>query len=224
MKCLISRLLPGLALASTMVLSTGCGSSNSATTPTPTQTPTPTPQNGTVSVIVSDASTDDWATIGVRVLSLALTPQGGGTPVTVYTAPNPAPYISLLQLDQLGEILGNISIPAGTYTAVALTISGNPGDILLTTSADPEPGFAAAPSTTIAFLSDPGKPSFNKYWSLSDKRVLAYNVFFCSTGGQPPFYGNCIYGANNELRGYTAGRYLDRYMFATQMEYRLVLP
>lgn len=37
------------------------------------------------------------------------------------------------------------------------------------------------------------------------------------------FVGNCIYGANNELRGYQAGRYLDRYMFATQLEYRLVL-
>jgi len=68
------------------------------------------------------------------------------------------------------------------------------------------------------------KVTFNKYWSLNDKQVLAYNGFFCATGGQPPFYGNCIYGTNNELRGYTAGRYLDRYMFATQLEYRLVLP
>ena len=68
------------------------------------------------------------------------------------------------------------------------------------------------------------KFTFNKYWSLNDKQVLAYNFYWCGTGGQPPFYGNCIYGASNELRGYTAGRYLDRYMFATQLEYRLVLP
>jgi len=68
------------------------------------------------------------------------------------------------------------------------------------------------------------KVTLNKYWSLTDKQVLAYNGFFCATGGQPPFYGNCIYGTNSELRGYTAGRYLDRYMFATQLEYRLVLP
>jgi len=53
--------------------------------------------------------------------------------------------------------------------------------------------------------------------------VLAYNLFVCGTGGDPPFYGNCIYGANNELRGYTAAQYLDRYMFATQLEYRLSL-
>jgi len=66
--------------------------------------------------------------------------------------------------------------------------------------------------------------TFNKYASLSKKQVLAYNLFVCGTGGEPPFYGNCIYGTNNELRGYTAGRYLDRYMFATQLEYRLSLP
>jgi hypothetical protein len=68
------------------------------------------------------------------------------------------------------------------------------------------------------------KFTFNKYGSLSRNQVLAYNAFFCSTGGQPPFYGNCIYGTNNELRGYIAGRYLDRYMAATQLEYRLTLP
>jgi hypothetical protein len=66
--------------------------------------------------------------------------------------------------------------------------------------------------------------TFNKYWNPSPRHVLAYNLFICGTGGKPPFYGNCIYGANNELRGYTAGRYLDRYMFATQLEYRLSLP
>jgi len=66
--------------------------------------------------------------------------------------------------------------------------------------------------------------TFNKYWSLRPSHVLAYNLFVCGTGGTPPFYANCIYGANNELRGYTAGQYLDRYMYATQLEYRLSLP
>ncbi|MBV8141136.1 MAG: BamA/TamA family outer membrane protein [Verrucomicrobia bacterium] len=66
--------------------------------------------------------------------------------------------------------------------------------------------------------------TFNKYVSLSKKQVLAYNLYFCGTGGKPPFYGNCIYGVNSELRGYTAGRYLDAFMLATQLEYRLVLP
>jgi len=68
------------------------------------------------------------------------------------------------------------------------------------------------------------KFTFNKYWSITKQQVLAYNGFACATGGQPPFYGNCIYGTDSELRGYVAGRYLDRYMAATQMEYRLALP
>ena len=68
------------------------------------------------------------------------------------------------------------------------------------------------------------KANFSKYWSLSERQVLAYNANFCGTAGEPPFYGNCIYGTNNQLRGYTAGRYLDRYMYSTQLEYRLQLP
>jgi outer membrane protein assembly factor BamA len=68
------------------------------------------------------------------------------------------------------------------------------------------------------------KFTFNKYVSLTDKQVLTYNLHVCGTAGSPPFYGNCIYGANNELRGYTAGRCLDRFRWATQLEYRLVLP
>jgi outer membrane protein assembly factor BamA len=68
------------------------------------------------------------------------------------------------------------------------------------------------------------KFSFDKFMSLGKRQVFAYDLYFCGTGGEPPFYGNCIYGASNELRGYTAGRYLDRYMFATQLEYRLSLP
>jgi Omp85 superfamily domain len=68
------------------------------------------------------------------------------------------------------------------------------------------------------------RASFAKYWGLSPKQVLAYNANFCATSGSPPFYGNCIYGSNNQLRGYIAGKYFDRYMLATQLEYRLALP
>src|SRR5271170_3300331 len=68
------------------------------------------------------------------------------------------------------------------------------------------------------------KFTFNKYWTVGKDQVLAYNLFNCNTGGSPPFYANCLYGTNNELRGYEAGRYLDRYMIATQVEYRVSLP
>ena len=110
----------------------------------------PTPMSGTMPLTISDASSDDWATIGVKLLSIALVPQGGGSAVTVWTAPSPAPFVNLEQLDQLGEILGNVSVPVGTYTGAVLTISANPGDLLLTVAADPESGFPVAPGTSIA--------------------------------------------------------------------------
>jgi outer membrane protein assembly factor BamA len=66
--------------------------------------------------------------------------------------------------------------------------------------------------------------TFSKYWSLTENQVVAYNGYFCGTGGQPPFYGNCIYGTSNQLRGYVAGKYFNRYMVTTQVEYRLALP
>lgn len=76
-----------------------------------------------------------------------------------------------------------------------------------------------------------GKSSFqtyrltlNKYASLSQNQVLAYNLDLCAANGQAPYYGQCIFGTDNELRGYVAGRYIDRRMFATQLEYRLALP
>jgi outer membrane protein assembly factor BamA len=82
--------------------------------------------------------------------------------------------------------------------------------------------FAQALGSKYSFQSY--KITFNKYVSLPKKQVLAYNAYFCGTGGSPPFYGECIYGTNNELRGYTAGRYLDHYQVATQLEDRLELP
>ena len=145
MKSSISRLTLGLASAALMLFSVGCGSSSSSTN----TIPPPQAQNGTVNLLISDASTEDWATIGVRVLSVSLTPQGGGSDYTIYTAPNPAPFTNLLQLDQLSELIGNPTVPAGTYTKATLTLSANSGDVMLITSSDPETGFAAGPNAII---------------------------------------------------------------------------
>jgi hypothetical protein len=135
-----SKLL-ALAIAATLSACSGGGSSMSSAPAAP--------QTGSVSMLVSDASTEDWATIGVKILSIALVPQGGGAAVTVYTAPAPAPTVNLAQLDQIAEILGNVAVPAGAYSAAILTVSANAGDILLTTAANPEVGFPALAGVTI---------------------------------------------------------------------------
>ncbi len=139
------RLLSVGAAAAVIAACGGGGSGGSAAI----SATAPTMQTGNVAMLLSDASSEDWATIGVKVLSIALVPQGGNSNVTVYTAPATAPLINLAQLDQIAEVLGNASVPTGTYTAAVLTVSANTGDLLLTVAADPEPGFAAAPGSTI---------------------------------------------------------------------------
>jgi hypothetical protein len=137
------RILAGTATFA-LLFAMGCGGGSSSSSQSqPAST-------GNVHVIASDDATEDWATIGVKVLSVSLVPQSGGSPVVVYTAPSPVPVINLLQLDQLGEIIGNATtVPVGTYTAAKLTLSANPGDVMLVTSADPEPGFDLGASYTV---------------------------------------------------------------------------
>ena len=136
-----------VALIATLLLGNlaacgGGGGSGAATAPS-------TPQSVSVPVLLSDASTEDWSTIGVKVLSISLTPQGGGAAVTVYTAASPVPVSNLAQLDSVSDLLTSAAIPAGTYTGATVTVGANPGDVTLVTSAEPEAGFPVAPGTAI---------------------------------------------------------------------------
>jgi hypothetical protein len=141
----LSRSLLGLVLAAMPLFSVACGSSSSANQGSGGGGT----QDGNVNMMVSDASTEDWANIGVKILTVSLVPQGGGSPVSIYTAPSPVQPTNLVQLDQLSDILGTISAPAGTYTGAILTISANPGDVTLIVSSDPEAGFAGTAGASI---------------------------------------------------------------------------
>src|ERR1700728_2284985 len=132
----------GAIVAALTACGGGSSDSGSPLTSGSSGSTTSTPQTANVPMVISDASSEDWATIGVRILSIALIPQGGGSNVTVYTAPSPAPFTNLTMLDQLDELIGNATIPVGTYTGAVLTVSGNPTDILLITASNPEAGFA----------------------------------------------------------------------------------
>jgi hypothetical protein len=69
------------------------------------------------------------------------------------------------------------------------------------------------------------KIAFNKYNQLGEHQVLAFRGMGCAAAGdRVPIYDLCLFGAMNDLRGYPAGRFQDRRMFATQGEYRLMLP
>src|SRR5664279_5446243 len=104
------------------------------------------PQSVSVPFMLSDASSQDWSNIQVTLTSVVLTGSSGSSanllasPVT----------INLEQLDDLGELLDTSSLTAGTvYTGATLTVSANPGDVVLTVASDPETGFPEAAGTTI---------------------------------------------------------------------------
>jgi hypothetical protein len=138
-----------LSIAALLLAACGGGSDGSSSGSAVSTTTSTQPQTANLAVMVSDASTEDWATIGVKILSIALIPQGGGSNVTVYSAPNPAPITNLVLLDQIDDLIGNTTIPVGNYTGAVLTVSANPGDLLLTTASNPEAGFAAPAGVTI---------------------------------------------------------------------------
>ena len=141
----LSRIFLGLVMAAMPLFSVACGTSSSANQGSNGAGT----QDGSVNMMVSDASTEDWATIGVKILSISLVPQGGGSPVNVFTAGSSVPTINLVQLDQLGELLGTVSVPAGSYTGAIFRVSANQGDVTLVVSADPEAGFAGTAGATI---------------------------------------------------------------------------
>jgi hypothetical protein len=66
--------------------------------------------------------------------------------------------------------------------------------------------------------------SYNGYRSLGKSQVLAYRASVCQVSDSAPFFDLCFYGARGDLRGYTAGEFQNRRMFAAQAEFRQELP
>jgi hypothetical protein len=80
-----SRLL-SVSAAAALIAACGGGGSSGSTMTAPTTT-TPVPRSSNVGMSMSDASTEEWATIGVS--------QDGGSNIIVYTAPATAPMVNL---------------------------------------------------------------------------------------------------------------------------------
>ncbi len=59
-----------------------------------------------------------------------------------------------------------------------------------------------------------------QYRSLSPDHVLAFQVYGQWSGGEVPFYRLPALGGQNRMRGYFYGRYVDRVLVTSQVEYR----
>ena len=61
----------------------------------------------------------------------------------------------------------------------------------------------------------------NRYWPVGDNMTLAGRVTACGASDNTPFFDLCFLGPDNDIRGYTAGRYQDRSKLSTQAELRV---
>lgn len=111
-----SKLAVGLALGLAAVVLTSCGGNSSngdSTTP---------PGKGILYVLISDTPVCDVLSFHIRVTGLTLTPEGGGTEVSVISS---ASYIrvNFAELRDFSTVLAISAVPEGTYDELAVTFS-----------------------------------------------------------------------------------------------------
>jgi outer membrane protein assembly factor BamA len=64
------------------------------------------------------------------------------------------------------------------------------------------------------------KFEYNHYGALTSNGVIAARAMLDYVGGDAPFFLYPAFGSGADLRGYQTGSYRDRFLFATQAEYR----
>lgn len=97
----------------------GCGGSS-----TTSQTATPA-GSGQVALMGTDAPVCGVGTFDVTITSATLTPQGGGTPVSVIDSSSPV-TVDFASLMGFNTLLNLSSVPAGTYSQITFEFMPNP--------------------------------------------------------------------------------------------------
>lgn len=64
------------------------------------------------------------------------------------------------------------------------------------------------------------KANYNQYIGIFDEDVLAVRASLQANVGDVPFYDMAMFGMGPDLRGFKAGKYRDKVLWATQGEYR----
>ncbi|WP_306597808.1 DUF5666 domain-containing protein [Geothrix sp. 21YS21S-2] len=136
---------PSRLLIALLPLVLGCASSSRGTHTLP-------PSTGLVSVCMTSTGTQDWVEIDVKIVSVTLTPQGGGAPVALL-APQTGPLpVNLALLGRATQLIGSLAAPVGTYTGATVTLASASGDVVLNVSSTPSPQFPQAAQTAVPQL------------------------------------------------------------------------
>jgi len=89
---------------------------------------------GHVNLLVTDAPSDDWQQVTVKVNSISLRKTDDQSWNSVWTADATDPNsgkLNLVDLSGVAQILGNATIPAGSYDRLKLVIDTNPATMTL---------------------------------------------------------------------------------------------
>ena len=130
-----------VVVAALAVLSCG-GSTTSQTGTTPAG-------SGQLALMGTDAPVCGVASFDVTITSATLTPQGGGTPVSVIDSSNPV-TVDFASLMGFNTLLNMSSVPAGTYSQVSFTFMPNPSlTVFEGTPPVPTPISATLTQTTV---------------------------------------------------------------------------
>lgn len=123
----------GLVVGLGVLAMFGCGSNSS------TSTPTSTPAgNGSLVLMGTDAPLCNVYSFTVTISGITLTPQGGGSPVSILGA-GQTMTVDFLRLMDFNTVLKLASVPVGTYSQMTLTLTSAQLTVIDVTQTPPGP-------------------------------------------------------------------------------------
>ena len=155
-----------LGLAGMTLMLTGCGGSSpapsmssSSTTSSSSNLNSTTASLGSVTLFGADAPVCDVISLVVTITGATLTPQAGGTPVSVLSQ-GKSITVDFAQLMDFSTVLNFASVPIGTYSGITLTLSA-PQLTVLDTTKNPPAAITISTTLTTATVTVSISPPLN---------------------------------------------------------------
>ncbi|MGA2631026.1 MAG: DUF4382 domain-containing protein [Terriglobia bacterium] len=115
-----------------VLLMLGCGGGSSS------MSPTSNVSTGSVVALGTDAPLCNVFSVSVTIMGITLTPQNGGTPVSILGS-GQSLTIDFLRLMEFNTMLNLASVPVGLYSQMTLTLSNAQITVLDVTQTPPQP-------------------------------------------------------------------------------------
>lgn len=129
----------GLVVVPVMLVSLSCGGGPAPNILQPTM--------GSVTLLAGDAPACDIISAPVTITSATLTPQSGGSPVSLIVSSSPV-TLDFASLADLLTLLTQMRVPTGTYSQLTVQVTISRLVVINTTVTPPAPATISVPSST----------------------------------------------------------------------------